>query len=88
MRRVPALVLLVFLAWSTPVLRAQSTNAPITGVITDPSRAAIGDAKIGAIGAETNVRYETTSNVSGEYFLANLPPNLYRIEIEKPASRS
>jgi hypothetical protein len=59
-------------------------NASITGVITDPSRAAIGDAKIGAIGAETNVRYETTSNVSGEYFLANLPPNLYRIEIEKP----
>jgi hypothetical protein len=84
MRRVPPLVALIFLAWSTTVLRAQSTSASLGGRITDPSRAAIGDAKIAAISAETNVRYETTSNGSGEYYLTNLPPGPYRIEIEKP----
>src|SRR5262249_49804487 len=33
--------------------------------------------------AGTNVRYETTSNGSGEYSLASLPPGPYSIEIEK-----
>jgi len=42
------------------------------------------NAKIAAISAGTNVRYETTTNCSGWYHLANLPPSLYRIEIEKP----
>jgi outer membrane receptor protein involved in Fe transport len=66
------------------VLRAQSTNASLTGRITDPSKALITDAKIAAISAGTNFRYETKTNGSGEYYLANLPPSPYRIEIEKP----
>lgn len=35
-------------------------------------------------GRAPNVRHETTTNASGEYFLANLPPGDYRLEIEKP----
>jgi hypothetical protein len=66
------------------VLCAQSTRASLTGRITDPAKAIISGAKIAAISADTNVRYETTSSGSGEYHLANLPPSLYRIEIEKP----
>jgi len=42
------------------------------------------DAKIAAINTGTNLRYETTSNSSGEYYLVNLPPDRYRLEIEKP----
>jgi hypothetical protein len=34
--------------------------------------------------AGTNVRYETMTDGSGEYYLANLAPAVYRIEIEKP----
>lgn len=83
MFRVPALAFL-FLALFTSLLRAQSTNASLTGRITDPSRALIVDAKIAAIGTGTNVRHETTTSGSGEYYLANLPPGSYRIEIEKP----
>src|ERR1700722_11597190 len=63
---------------------AQSTNAYLTGRITDPSKAFVADATLSAIGTATNVRYETTSNASGEYSLANLPPGLYQIEVEKP----
>jgi hypothetical protein len=81
-RRVPTLAVL-FLASFTSALRAQSTNASLTGRITDPSKALIVDAKIAAISAGTNIRHETTTNASGEYYLANLPPSPYRIEIEK-----
>jgi len=76
-------VLLLFLSSFSPVLRAQSTNASITGRVTDPSKALIVGAKVAAISAGTNFRYETATNGSGEYYLTNLPPGDYRIEIEK-----
>ncbi|HEU4769039.1 MAG TPA: TonB-dependent receptor, partial [Pyrinomonadaceae bacterium] len=37
-----------------------------------------------AISAHTNLRYEDMTNGSGEYYLANLPPASYRLEIQKP----
>src|SRR5712691_3007600 len=82
MRRLPALVLLFLISYS-PILRAQSTNASLTGRVTDPSKSFIGDAKLAAINTATNFRYETATNASGEYYLANLSPGLYQIEIEK-----
>jgi len=86
LRRVHALIFL-FLAAPAPLLRAQSTNASLTGRITDPSKALIADAKIAAISDSTNVRYETMTSVVGEYHLTNLPPGPYRIEIERPGFR-
>ena len=84
MRPVPALFLIFLLLTSfVPVLPAQSINASLTGRITDPSKALIVDAKIAAVSPVTNARYETTTNGSGQYYLANLPPGSYRIEIEK-----
>src|SRR5499425_3015621 len=82
MRRAPAFALL-FLVSVPSVLRAQSTSASLTGRITDPSKALIVDANVTAISAGTNFRYETTTNRVGEYYLANLPPGAYRIEVEK-----
>ena len=81
MRRVAALVFL--LLTPVPVLQAQSTNASLTGRITDPAKALVVDARITAISQTRNVPYETTSNESGEYRLANLSPDSYRLEIEK-----
>jgi len=83
-RGIVCAVLLLFLsALCTDVLRAQSTNGSITGRVTDPSRAVIGGARVAAINAGTSFRYETASNGAGEYYLTNLPPGSYRIEIEK-----
>jgi len=82
--RVPALAACLLLVFSSTGLRAQSTNGSLSGRVTDPSKSSIGDAKIAAINAETNVRYEATTNASGEYYLPNLPPGTYRLEIEKP----
>src|SRR6266849_4530605 len=82
--RVPALAACLLLVFSSSGLRAQSTNASITGRVTDPSKALIADAHISAINTATNFRYETTTNSPGEYYLTNLLPGIYQIEIEKP----
>jgi len=64
-------------------LYGQSTTASLTGLVTDPSKALIPQAKIAAISAATNARYETKTANSGEYTLATLPPGSYRVEVEK-----
>jgi hypothetical protein len=67
----------------TSVIRAQSTNATITGRVTDPSSAVIAGAKVAALSDGKNIRTTTETNGSGEYSLQNLPPDTYRIEVEK-----
>jgi carboxypeptidase family protein/TonB-dependent receptor-like protein len=67
----------------SPILRAQSTNASITGRVTDPSKALIVGANVAAVSSGTSFRYEAVTNASGEYYLTNLPPGSYRLEIEK-----
>ncbi|HWY71291.1 MAG TPA: TonB-dependent receptor [Terriglobales bacterium] len=69
------------------MLRAQSTNASLSGHITDPTKALIAGARITAVSAGTNSHYETTSNKSGAYYLTNLPPAGYRLEVEKAGFR-
>src|SRR5258707_818104 len=81
--RVPALAACLVFVFSSSGLHAQSTNASLTGRVADPSKALIADAKVAAISPATNLRHETTTNTSGEYYLNNLPPGLYQIEIEK-----
>lgn len=81
MRRGSAFVFL--LLTSITCIRAQSTNASLTGQITDQQKALIVDAKITATSAGTNFVYQTKSNSLGQYYLQNLPPDSYRIEIEK-----
>ncbi|HEY0762878.1 MAG TPA: TonB-dependent receptor [Pyrinomonadaceae bacterium] len=82
MHRVAALVFILLTSFFLG--QAQSTNASLAGRITDPVNALIVNAKVAAISAGTNIRYENLTNDSGEYHLVNLPPNLYRLEIEKP----
>jgi len=77
---VRALVLSVLLA---RVLQAQSTSASLTGRITDPHKAVIRDAKVTAINAGTDIHYQGLTNDTGTYYISNLPPGGYRIEVEK-----
>ncbi|MGB9067650.1 MAG: TonB-dependent receptor [Candidatus Acidiferrales bacterium] len=81
MRRAVAIVVVMVLCCAG-VARSQSTNASITGRVTDPQKALIVGAKVAAINAGTNARYEGTTNGSGEYYVTNLPPGTYRIEVE------
>jgi len=84
MRGAHTLVVVFLLSSMTPALRAQSTNASVTGRVTDPSKALVADAKVTIVNAGSNFRYEGATNASGEFYLTNLLPSLYQIEIEKP----
>jgi hypothetical protein len=83
-RKTPLLALCLGLSLAcTGILRAQSTNASLTGRVTDPSKALVVGAKVAAINSDTNFRNEGATNGSGEYYITNLPPGNYRIQIEK-----
>jgi outer membrane receptor protein involved in Fe transport len=69
-------------------LQAQSTNATVTGRVTDPSKAVIADAKVTLISIATNLRYEGTTNATGTYYVTNLPARTYRMEVEKPGFKT
>ena len=84
MRPFPTVSFVCLLLSFTFVLYAQSTNASLTGRITDPTKALIVGARITAISVGTDLRYEARSNGAGEYYLPNLPPGRFRVEVEKP----
>src|SRR6266581_1881209 len=85
-RSVPAVMFLVLLC--AAVVRAQSTNATITGFVTDPQKALVAGARVSVISMDTNLRYTSTTNDEGSYTVANLPPGNYKIEVEKQGFKS
>ncbi|MBZ5667552.1 MAG: carboxypeptidase regulatory-like domain-containing protein [Acidobacteriia bacterium] len=70
------------------IANAQTTNAVVTGRITDPSKAVIVDAHVTVINTATGVHYEGKTNGAGSYVVPSLPPGPYRAEIEKPGFRT
>ncbi len=83
MRRILFLVGILASLFCTGVLHSQTPNAALTGRVTDPSKAVINAARVVAINLGTDVRYEGATNGNGEYYIPNLPPATYRIEVEK-----
>jgi hypothetical protein len=74
---------LAVLLSSAVSLRGQSTNASVTGRITDFSKAVVPNARVIVINTATRIRYETITNETGSYYVTNLAPGAYRIEVEK-----
>jgi len=64
-------------------VHAQSTQASLTGRITDPRKAVITAATVTVINTGTGIHYQGLTNEIGEYYVPNLPPGRYRIEVEK-----
>jgi len=81
------LALFILVALTSRVF-GQSTNASLTGRVTDPSKALVAGARIAAISAGTNLRYEAATNGSGEYTLPNLPRAPIASKLRRPDSRS
>ena len=65
-----------------PALNAQTTGT-ISGFVTDPSGAAIPQAKVTATLVEQNVSRSTQSNEEGYYIFNAMPPGSYRVEAEQ-----
>ncbi len=83
MKACDLLVLWILVFSALAVVHAQSSDATLTGRVTDPTKALISGAKVDVINAETNVKYSTTTNSDGMYSLPSLPPGNYRMEVEK-----
>jgi Carboxypeptidase regulatory-like domain len=82
--RCAVVVVLGLTLLTAPCARAQqSTNAQITGLITDSSGAYVPDVEIKATNTATNVEYPTVSNEAGVYVLPQLVPGPYKITVSK-----
>jgi Carboxypeptidase regulatory-like domain/TonB dependent receptor len=74
------LVLSVALLFSSAI--AQVQNGQFAGVVTDPSGAAIGNARVTVTNPSTNFTDTTTTNPNGSYNLKELPLGTYKITVE------
>jgi hypothetical protein len=64
-------------------MSAQSiTSGDITGIVTDPSGAAVPNAAIAVTNMQTNASRSTTTNAQGSYRFALLPPGSYSITVK------
>jgi len=79
-RELAALLLLVL---SPLMMRGQSTTASLTGRISDSHRAVISAASVQVINTSTGIHYHGLTNQAGIYYVSDLPPGGYRIEVEK-----
>jgi hypothetical protein len=61
---------------------AQVQYGQITGTVTDPSGAAIANAKVTVTNPATNLSISTTTNSSGNYTVKELPLGLYKVTAE------
>ena len=66
--QVPSLGVAPTVPLFTCVLRAQSTNASLTGRVTDLSKATVAEAKVAAMNTGTNFHYEAATSSSGVPF--------------------
>jgi hypothetical protein len=74
---------LLFLILFPSMMRGQSTAASLTGRVTDPRRAVVGGADVLVINTGTGIHYHGLTNEAGIYYVSDLPPGRYRIEVEK-----
>src|SRR5262245_13890917 len=69
------LLIITGLAWS------QSFTAAVRGVVTDPTGAAVPDAKVIITEAGRNVQHPTTTDAQGRYQVSALPPGQYNMTV-------
>lgn len=60
---------------------AQTSNAQLSGQVTDPTGAIVSDAEIKAVNVATNVSYSGVSNSAGIYVLTELLPGPYSLSV-------
>lgn len=76
-----------FLFMSVAVL-AQSDRGTITGTVTDPTGAVLGDAKIEARNSDTGATYSAGSTSTGNYVLPQLPTGNYTLTVTVPGFKT
>ncbi len=72
---------LFVLSLMTALVSAQDFRATLTGIVTDPSGAAVPDATVRAINVSTNTAKEVKTTDIGNYTIPYLDPGTYMIEV-------
>ena len=76
------LCVLWMLLFAVSMLTAQIQNGQFTGIVVDPTGAAIADAKVTVTNAATELNLTTTTNSSGNYTVKEVLPGVYKITVE------
>jgi hypothetical protein len=66
----------------------QAGRAELSGVVRDPSRLAVTQARVAAEDQATSVRYSATSDERGAYHILGLPAGRYILTVEKQGFRT
>ncbi len=75
-------LIFISLLFVSPLV-AQSPNGTISGLVLDPSGAAIVGAEVLIVNDGTRVQYAIKTNREGIYVAPNLPPGPYRLQVSK-----
>src|ERR1039457_1583078 len=67
---------------------SQSTNATISGGVTDPSGNFILDADVEIANDRQGFSFSARTNSSGMYLVPILPPGHYHVQVSKPGFRT
>ncbi|MDP9158732.1 MAG: TonB-dependent receptor [Acidobacteriota bacterium] len=67
---------------------AQVQNSQLTGIVTDPSDAAIPNAKVTVTNPGTNLSTQATTNQSGVFTVKELQPAVYKVEVKAPGFKA
>lgn len=70
------------------LLSAQGVTGSITGLVTDPSQAVVGGAKVTIRNTGTGVENITQTNSSGVYTAAQLPIGAYDVSVDAPGFKT
>src|ERR1700691_465617 len=80
--RAALLATVSFFLYSVPPSWGQSITAgDVTGIVTDPSGAAVPNAAVTLTSIDTNASRKATTNAEGSYRFAFVPPGGYKIAV-------
>ncbi|HEY2645321.1 MAG TPA: carboxypeptidase-like regulatory domain-containing protein, partial [Candidatus Acidoferrales bacterium] len=77
--------LVTVLLWAVTPLAVfgQNVNGKISGIVSDSSGAAIGQATVALTNLDTNAKSQTSTDSSGNYSFPNVSPGRYKLQAEK-----
>ena len=81
-----ACVLMIAL-W-TPPASGQAVYGSIIGTVTDPSGAAVPNAKVRVTSTSKGTSYEAATNADGNYSVTHLIPDTYNVRVEAPGFKA
>src|SRR5688500_10954716 len=86
-RRLASLVLVLWAAGLVAPASAQTITGTILGIVSDPSGAAVPQARVTVVNENTGQQREIQSDDTGGYLATFLPVGVYTVTVEKQGFR-